>query len=143
MRAVEFLNQALILKNKINDCEEELKILKDLLFKITTRLQEDKVKSSPDQDLLGSTIAEIVDLQREADSLRCEYVKKFKEIKKVIYQVKDDKEFDLLHKKFIQGMSFNEIAKEWGNSSRWIHEVKQDAYRTVEKILQFRENMLE
>lgn len=143
MKAVEFLNQCLVLKNKINDCESEIKILRDGLFKVTTRLQEDKVKNSPEQDLLGSTMAEIVDLEHEVNILLCEYFEKFKEIKNVIYQVTDDKEFDLLHKKFIQGMSFNEIASQWKCSSRWVHEVKRDAYNSIEKILQFRENMLE
>ena len=133
--AKEFLEQCVILNKKINVKQNELDMLNSMLFKITPSLNPDKVKSSKDKDPLGATVAKVIDVQEEINSMIDEYVDRLKDIGDVIEQVDSFKQYELLHRRYVLGESLQEIADEWGSTYRWVQKVKNAAINSVQKIL--------
>jgi len=139
MNAKEYLDEFFILNKQIDAKQKELDILNSLLRRLNKPLTPDRVQTSKDLDPLGTTIAKIVDLQEEINKMIDEYVDRLGDIVFVIEQVSDPKEYDLLHKHYIQGLSWSYISKLWDNSNTWVHEVKRNAFESVQKILDERQ----
>jgi len=135
MNAREYLDSVFMLNVKINSLQRELDMLNDLLGKLNKELTPDQVQTSGSKDSLGDTVAKIIDLQREINILIDRYIDEFKNVKRIIELVENPKEYDLLHKHYIQGMSWTDISNEWDNSNTWVHEIKNNAFATVQKIL--------
>lgn len=135
MNAKEYLDRIYFLNKKIDAKIAELEVLGSLLTKVNKELSPDVVQSSGSKDTLGDTVAKIVDLQKEINNMIDEYVDEYQEVVNIIEQVSDSKEYDLLHKRYIQGKTWAEISREWDNSNTWVHEVKRNAFESVQKIL--------
>jgi len=135
MNAKEFLDSIYILNKKIDAKQRELDVLNSMLIKLNKELSPDVIQSSGSKDPLGDTVAKIIDLKNETNILIDEYVDKYKEVVTIINLVSDPKEYDLLHKHYIQGLSWTYISKVWDNSNTWIHEIKRNAFDSVQKIL--------
>lgn len=141
MNAKEFLEEIDILNTRIVTKSAELEILNSMLFNITQQLKPDTVQTSKDQDPLGSAMAKICDMKLEISELIDEYVIRLREVIKVIEQVKDIQEYELLHMRYVQNLSWTQIAGIWDVSYQWVHEVKNDAYASVQIILDGRERL--
>ena len=135
MNAREYLDSVFMLNVKINSLQIELDLLNDMLGKLNKELTPDQVQTSGSKDPLGDTVVKIIDLQREINILIDRYIDEFKNVKRIIECVENPKEYDLLHKHYIQGMSWTDISNEWDNSNTWVHEIKNNAFATVQKIL--------
>jgi len=133
--AKKFLDEIFKLNIRINAKQKEIDILNSLLYKLNQELSADRIKSSGDQDPIGNTIAKLIDARTEINNMIDEYVDKLAEVRVVIEQVEDVKEYDLLHKHYIENMNWAEIADEWGQSYTWVHEIKNNAIASVQKIL--------
>ena len=135
IEAEKFLNEVFALNIKINAKQKEIDILNSLLYKLNRELTPDKIQTSKEPDPMASTIVKLIDAREEINNLIDEYIDKLSEVKQVIEQVTDPKEYDLLHKHYIENMSWTKIAIEWDNSNTWVHEVKRNAFSSVQKIL--------
>lgn len=135
MNAKEYLDRIYFLNKKIDAKLAELEILGSLLTKISKELSPDVVQSSGSKDVLGDTVVKIVDLKNEVNNMIDEYVDEYYDVVNIIEQIPDAKEYDLLHKHYIQGKSWAEISREWDNSNTWVHEIKRNAFESVQKIL--------
>ena len=135
LRAEAFLDEVFLLNKKIDAKQKEIDILNALLVKLNKELTPDRVQTSGDKDQLGNTIAKLIDAKVEINNLIDRYVDKLAVVRIVIEQVSDPKEYDLLHKHYIQGLSWTSISHEWGNSNTWVHEIKNNAFASVQKIL--------
>lgn len=134
MNSQEFLNEVFILNKKIDAKQREIDILNALLKKTGYELTPDKVQSSK-RDTFTETICKLIDAKDELNKMIDEYVDKLAVVRNVIELVKDPKEYELLHKHYIQGLNWTQIAVEWDNSNTWVHEVKRSAFDSVQKIL--------
>lgn len=135
MNAKNYLDTFYELNKKIDAKQKELDKLNRLLYVLNRPLTPDKVQTSKTPDPMAETVAKIVDLQSEINKLIDEYADSMREIINVIEQVTDPKEYDLLHKHYVQGLSWTYISKVWDNSNTWVHEVKKSALQSVQKIL--------
>ena len=135
MNAKEYLDSFYDLNKRIDANQKALDVLNSMLFKLNQQMNPDRVQTSKDLDPLGTTVAKIIDLQEEINNMIDEYVDKLSEVMFVINQVSDPKEYDLLHKHYIQGYSWTYISQLWDNSNTWVHEVKRNALESVQKIL--------
>lgn len=133
--AKEFLDSVFILNKKIEAKQKEIDILNALLFKLNKELNFDRVQTSGDKDQLGSTIAKLIDAKTEINNLIDEYVDRMREVNAVLDLITDPKEYDLLHKHYIQGESWSYISQQWDNSNQWVHEIKKNALNSVQEIL--------
>ena len=135
MNAKEYLDSFYDLTKRINANQKAIDVLNSMLFKLNQEMNPDRVQTSKDLDPLGTTIAKIVDLREEMNKLIVEYAGRAHEVLFVIEQVADPKEYDLLQKHYVQGLSWKNICDEWDNSNTWVHEIKRNALESVQKIL--------
>lgn len=135
IKAEEFLDEVFSLNIKINAKQREIDILNSLLYKLNRELTPDKIQTSKEPDPMASTIVKLIDAREEINNMIDEYVDKLFEVREVIERVDDVKQYDLLHKHYIENMSWTQIAIEWDNSNTWVHEVKRNAFDSVQKIL--------
>ena len=135
MNSKEYLDNFYMLNKKIDAKQKELDKLNRLLYVLNRPLTPDKVQTSKEPDPMANTVAKIVDLQNDINNLIDKYADQMHEIINVIEQVSDPKEYDLLHKHYVQGLSWTYISKTWDNSNTWVHEVKRNALESVQKIL--------
>jgi hypothetical protein len=133
--AKEYLQKIRLYDSRINNSLEELSDLEDMVLRITPVLKDDVVSSSGSQDKLGDTVAKICDLKaqinRDIDTyvdLKREAVDKLKKVEKTEY-------YDILHKRYVEFQSLEQIAVSMNYTYRWIRRLHGRALQAFEKVM--------
>ena len=119
-----------IIKNKL----EELQHLRELAVSFNYNSNSDVVQNSCDADKIGSTVGQIIDKENDLKSIIDEYTSKRQERIAVIEELKDPVEYDIIHKRYVQMKSLDEVAIELGYSYVWICKKHNSALLTIQKI---------
>ena len=96
-----------------------------------------RVQSSGGQQKMASAIDRCLDIEREINVLIDRLVDTRLEIIQTIEQL-NAAEYDVLHKRYIQGMTPDEIAVKKGKSKSWVDTKHGRALQSVQKILDAR-----
>lgn len=112
----------------------EIYQLKTMACSITVSNDTDRVQTSSDKDMLGSTVAKIVDLELETDDLVDEFVDSRK---KIIRQIDEMAEinldyYDILSMRYVGKKTFEDIAKNTGWSIRKVFSMHEKALKEFE-----------
>nr|DAP10292.1 MAG TPA: Protein of unknown function (DUF1492) [Caudoviricetes sp.] len=134
MTTKEYLNQIERLDKMITNKLAEIYQLKIMACSITVSGDSERVQTSGNQDKLGSTIAKIVDLERETDELVDSLVDKRKEILKQIDSMKNIDHYDVLHKHYVERRTFQDIADSENWSIRQVFNIHGRALQEFEKM---------
>lgn len=134
MTTKEYLNQIERLDKMITNKLSEIYQLKIMACSITVSGDSERVQTSGNQDKLGSTIAKIVDLERETDKLVDSLVDKRKEILKQIDNMKNIDHYDVLHKHYVERRTFQDIADSENWSIRQVFNIHGRALQEFEKM---------
>lgn len=134
MTTKEYLNQIERLDKMITNKLSEIYQLKIMACSITVSGDSERVQTSGNQDKLGSTIAKIVDLERETDELVDSLVDKRKEILKQIDNMKNIDQYDVLHKHYVERRTFQDIADSENWSIRQVFNIHGRALQEFEKM---------
>lgn len=118
-----------VIKNKL----EELKHLRELAVSFNYNLNSDVVQNSCDADKIGLTVGQIIDKENDLKSIIDEYISKRQERIAVIEELRDPVEYDIIHKRYVQLKSFDEIAIELGYSYVWICKKHNFALLNIQK----------
>lgn len=119
-----------VIKNKL----EELQHLRELAVSFNYNSNSDVVQNSCDADKIGSTVGQIIDKENDLKSTIDEYISKRQERIAVIEELRDPVEYDIIHKRYVQLKSLDEIAIELGYSYVWICKKHNSALLNVQKI---------
>ena len=119
-----------IIKNKL----EELQHLRELAVSFNYNSNSDVVQNSCDADKIGSTVGQIIDKENDLKSIIDEYISKRQERIAVIEKLRDPVEYDIIHKRYVQLKSLDEIAIELGYSYVWICKKHNSALLNIQKI---------
>ena len=119
-----------VIKNKL----EELKHLRELAVSFNYNSNSDVVQNSCDADKIGSTVGNIIDKENELKSIIDDYISKRQKRIAVIEKLKDLIEYDILHKRYVQMKSLDEIAIELGYSYVWVCKKHNSALLNIQKI---------
>lgn len=119
-----------IIKNKL----EELQHLRELAVSFNYNSNSDVVQNSCDADKIGSTVGQIIDKENDLKSIIDEYISKRQERIAVIEELKDPVEYDIIHKRYVQMKSLDEVAIELGYSYVWICKKHNSALLNIQKI---------
>ena len=119
-----------IIKNKL----EELQHLRELAVSFNYNSNSDVVQNSCDADKIGSTVGQIIDKENDLKSIIDEYTSKRQERIAVIEELKDPVEYDIIHKRYVQMKSLDEVAIELGYSYVWICKKHNSALLNIQKI---------
>lgn len=138
MTAVEFLRQPLLIDKKIRNKLAEKERWKLVAFGISANNDSERVQSSGSKQRMADYVARYVDIEKEIDAEIDRLIDVKKDVVSVIERLKTN-EYDVLHKRYIQGMTPDEIAFELKKSNSWVKAKHKDALKSVQKILDERE----
>lgn len=131
----KYLQQIRLYDSHINTKLEDLHCLKEMVTKITPTLKDDVVSGGGSQDKLGDAIAKIVDLEAEIDRDIDRYVAAKQEISATLDKLTDPDQLQVLHKRYVQYMTWEQIACEMNMSYRNVCYIHGKGLQTVNQIL--------
>ena len=135
INAKAYLRQIEKCDKGINNKLQELARVKELATKVTTTLKPDAAFGGGNQDKIGNAIAKIIDLQNEINADIDEYVDLKKEASRVIEQVENADQLDVLYKRYILFEGWELIAEETGFTLRNVYYIHGRALQAVAEIL--------
>lgn len=135
MTAKEYLSQIRKSDNQINNKLAEISRLREMATSITSTLKDDVVQTSGSGDKLGEVVSKIVDLENEINADVDKLVDTKKEIMSVIDTLKEPF-CDLLYKRYLHYMTWEEIAVAMNYSFRHVTRMHGTALQMVKRVLE-------
>jgi DNA-directed RNA polymerase specialized sigma subunit len=123
-----------LIKNKLIERQQ----LKDIALSITGHSDGERVQSSGSKHKMADAIDKCVDMDAEINRLVDSLIDCKKEVIATIEQL-NTTEYDVLHKLYIQHMTFDDVAVEKNRSKSWVTTVHGRALTNVQKILDKKE----
>lgn len=137
MKAKDFLQQLkkldYMIQNKIYEKEQ----WKTIAMGTTAQMGSERVQSSGSQQKMADAIGKYVDMEKEIDRIIDALVDTRNDVLSVIERL-NVTEYDVLHKRYVQYMSFDEIAAAYDRSTSWSTTIHGRALKKVQKILDAR-----
>lgn len=141
-KAQEYLEQIPKLNAMIENKMAEVQQWRDVALGITTNTEGERVQSSGSQQKMADAINRVIDLQAEINSMIDRLIDLKQEIIRSIEQLSAT-EYDVLHKRYIQGMTFDEIGAAKHKSKSWATTVHGRALQNLNVILDGRDKSAE
>ena len=142
MDAKEFLRQPcrleVLIRNKIIEADR----WRSLALSITSNAEGDRVQSSSSQQRMADRINAYIDYEKETDELIDRLIDKKREVIQVIEGIENPFYLDLIHRKYIQYQTLEQIAEETGRTYDAIKKAHGRALQEVREILRKREGSL-
>jgi hypothetical protein len=82
-----------------------------------------------------NAVVQLVDLERELNKLIDQYVDYKQNVVKVLEQL-PDKEYGVLHRFYIRGMTLEDIAEDMGYCTRQISRIKESGLQKLEDVIE-------
>lgn len=138
MKAKDYLDQIEKLDTLIQNKLIERKQWRDVALGITANSEGERVQASGRPSKMADAVDRCVDIEAEIDMLVDKLVDAKREITATIEQL-NATEYDVLHKRYIQHLSYYEIADAKGRDYNWTTTTHGRALRSVQAILDERE----
>ena len=139
MKSKDYLKQLEKLDTMIQNKLIERAQWKAIALSVTSHSDGVRVQSSGSQQKMSDAVDRCVDMELEIDSLVDRLVDLKREITQIIEQL-NTAEYDVLHKLYIQGMTFDEVAHEKNKSKSWVTTVHGRALKNMDCLLKERKN---
>jgi hypothetical protein len=120
------------IKNKLVERQQWLEIA----LGITANMDGERVQSSGAKDKMSDAVAKCVDMEAEIDSLIDKLVDTKREVIHIIEQVNSTVEYNLLHMRYIQYKSLQDIADYYGKDYGWATTTHGRAIKSVQAIME-------
>ena len=133
--AKEFLKQPERLDVRIKNKLIEKQQWKDIALGITANTEGERVQSSGAKSKMANAIDRLVDMEAEIDSLVDELIDRKKEVIQTIEQLDSATEYNVLHMRYIQYLSLQEIADHYHRDYGWATTTHGRALKSVQDIL--------
>ena len=135
MTADEFLKQIERADTLIDSKLSELYRLRCLATSVTVPTDREAVQTSGVSDKVGSIVAKIVDLENEIDDMIDGYIDTRNKCIRVIEMLTHSLEYKIIHMHYVQYKTYTEIEEELNYSHTWVMEVRREALKKIEKII--------
>ena len=135
MNALEFLKQYRACMVRIKKLEEQIQELSDLMSHITPEMSSERVQSSHPPDKIGQLVAKKVDLVTQLMGEIATAFGVMNDIEEVIDQVEPVGYQMILQKKYIEGKTWDQVAREVCYDPSWVWVLHRRALAEVDKIL--------
>lgn len=133
--AQQFLSQVEKLDAIIRNKLIEQRQWKDIALGITANMEGERVQSSGSQSKMADAINRCVDMEAEIDSIVDSLIEVKKEVIATIEKLDSPMEYCVLHERYIQFMSLQEIADNRGREYGWATTTHGRALAHVQEIL--------
>ena len=135
MIAKDFLRQVEMLDVKISNKLIECEQWRDKAFNITASVGGEKVQSSGNQQKMAGAIEKCIDMEQEINDLIDALVDTKRKVIATIEKLDSPTEYDILHKRYIQGLTLQEIADDKGRDYGWATTTHGRALKNVQVLL--------
>lgn len=129
-----YLQQIERLDRKIQNKFSEIAQLKTMATSITVAQKDVNVQTSSDKDRMGSAVAKIVDLEKEANEMICEFIEKRDVIIQQIEKIQDTNMYDILINRYVLKKDLVRISVEMGYSFKQVCRIHGNALKEFEKM---------
>ena len=137
MKAQDYLQQLEKLDVMIRNKLVEQRQWKDIALGVTACSDGERVQSSGSQQKMADALGRCVDIEREIDGLIDKLVDLKKEVIRTIEQL-PTVQYDVLHKRYVQRLSFQDIADAHDKTYSWATSVHGRALQGLQRILDAR-----
>lgn len=134
MKAKDYLKQLEKLDTIIQNKLIEKAQIRAVALNVTSCSDGERVQSSGSQQKMADAIDKLIDMEREIDDLIDRLINLKREATGIIEQL-NTAEYDVLHKLYIQGMTFDEVAFSKRKSKSWVTTVHGRALKNMELLL--------
>ena len=134
MDTKQYLSQIERLDKMIQNKLSEIYQLKTMACSVTVSSENERVQTSSDKDRLGSTVARIVDLEKETDSMVDSYIEKRNHIINQIDGLDNIDYYHVLSMRYVGRTTFEEIAKNTNWSIRKVFSIHGEALKEFERL---------
>lgn len=143
MTTKNYLGQIDRLEKMIQNKLSEIYQLKTMACSVTVSNDGERVQTSSDKDQLGSTVAKIVDLEKETDNLVDSFSDKRKHIIEQIDRIDNADYYHVLSMRYVGKNTFEDIAQKTNWSIRKVFSIHGKALHEFEKLYgeEYLENM--
>lgn len=135
MEAKTFLRQVEKLDLRIQNKLIEQRQWREIALGITANMGGERVQASGSQSKMADAINKCVDCESEIDRLIDELIDVKKEVIEAIEKVDSPVEYDLLHRRYIQFQTLQEIADHYGYDYGWATTNHGRALKSLQEIL--------
>lgn len=133
--AKRYLQQIRLYDSRISAKLEELQHTKEMALRVTPTLKKDAASGTGTQDKLAEAVAKIVDLEATINEDISRYIAAKQEISAVIDKLSDPDQLQVLHMRYVQYKTWEQIACDMGFSYRWVCTIHGRALQQVENFL--------
>ena len=134
MKAKDYLDQVEKLDTIIQNKLIERLQWREIAMGVTSNSEGERVQSSSRPSKMADAIDRCVDIEAEIDALIDRLVDVKREITDTIEQL-NATEYDVLHKRYIQHLSYTEIAEAKGRDYNWVTTIHGRALKSVQAII--------
>ena len=135
MDAKEFLQQVKKIDLQIRNKLIEQQQWKDIALGITASMNVERVQSSGTKSKMADAIEKCVDMEAEIDSLVDKLIDIKKEVVQAIEKLDSATEYDVLHRRYIQYQSLQDIADKYKRDYGWATTVHGRALKSLQAVL--------
>lgn len=136
MEAKEFLKQPERLDLRIKNKLIEKQQWKEIALGITANMDGERVQSSSNsKSKMAEAVIKCVDMEAEIDSLIDELIDTKKKVIQTIEQLDSATEYNVLHMRYIQYLSLQDIADHYHKDYGWATTTHGRALKSVQNIL--------
>ena len=104
-----------IIKNKLIEKQQ----WKDIALGITANMDGERVQSSGGKDKMGEAVIKCIDIEAEIDRLIDKLIDTKKDVIQTIEELYSPIEYNVLHLRYIQYKTLQEIADQYGRDYDW------------------------
>lgn len=133
-----FLEQPEKLDIQIRNKLIEKKQWHDIAMGITSNMEGERVQASGARSKMAEAVDKCVDMEAEIDSLIDELIDTKKEVIQTIEQLDSPIEYNVLHMRYIQYLSLQEIADHYHKDYSWATTTHGRALKSVRKVMEGR-----
>ena len=135
MKAQDFLRQVRKLDLQITNKLIEKQQWRDIALGITANMDGERVQSSGAKSKMADAVNKCVDIESEVDGLIDKLIDVKKEVIQAIEQLDSPTEYDVLHRRYIQFMSLQDIADHYKKDYGWATTTHGRALKSLQEIL--------
>lgn len=136
-----FLEQPEKLDIQIRNKLIEKKQWHDIALGITANMDGERVQSSGAKSKMADAINKCVDMEAEIDSLVDELIDTKKNVIQTIEKLDSPTEYNILHMRYIQYLSLQEIADHYNRDYGWVTTTHGRALKSVQVLLDRKEKV--
>lgn len=134
MDTKKYLSQIERLDKMIQNKLSEIYQLKTMACSVTVSNEKERVQTSSDKDRLGSTVAKIVDLEKETDRLVDSFIDKRNHIIGQIDGLDNVDYYNVLSMRYVGRDTYEEIANKTNWSIRKVFSMHGEALKEFERL---------